>query len=103
MASPDDELALSPETRIGIALPVPLSVRLDVLVDLANRAGARTNRKEVLGAVLLAAPESSEGLAELVRALRTARARDTFVQGQPEETFLEPPQAKPGPRARRRT
>ena len=103
MASPDDELALGPETRIGIALPAPLSVRLDVLVDLANRAGARTSRKELTASVLLAAPESGDGLAELIGALRTARVRDAFVRDHPEEAFLAPPKAKPGPRARRPT
>ena len=43
------------ERPIGISLPLPLSKRLDLLVERTERAGARAYRKDILAALILAA------------------------------------------------
>ena len=98
---PDASLASCEEFRIGVGVPAPLSGRLDALVELANRAGANTSRKEILAAVLLAAAAEPEALSELVRTYRTARVEDAIVDGTDRERFLRPERPPPGPRPRR--
>jgi hypothetical protein len=62
------------ERPIGISLPVPLSKRLDLLVERAERAGARAYRKDILAALILAAPEDPEELLDLFSRYRRATA-----------------------------
>jgi hypothetical protein len=99
---PDAQLQRCPEFQIGVGLPAPLSGRLDGLVERADDAGAKTSRKELLGALLLAASDDGEKLAELVQRYRKATAGDAQVPDQPEARFLEPDRPAPGPRPRRR-
>lgn len=98
---PDASLASCVEFQIGVAVPAPLSGRLDTLVELANSAAANTSRKEVLAALLLAASPDPDVLAEVVRVYRTARAADAIVEGSPPERFLRAEPSPPGPRPRR--
>ena len=77
--NPDAKLTGCTERTVTLALPGPLNERLDRLVELADEDGARTNRKELLAALLLDAPETPERLAALVKTLRKARARDAAV------------------------
>jgi hypothetical protein len=97
----DAPLHRSREFRIGVGVPAPLSARLDGLVELADQEGARTSRKELLAAVLLAAPAEGRSLAGLVRDYRMANVGEAVIDGQPEERFLEPDRPAPGPRPRR--
>jgi hypothetical protein len=97
----DAQLQSSPEFQIGVGLPAPLSGRLDGLVDRADGAGARTNRKELLGALLLAATVDGEALSELVQRYRKATVGEARIPGQPDGRFLEPDRPPPGPRPRR--
>lgn len=99
----DDPLQRSREFRIGIGVPAPLSARLDGLVELADQEGAKTSRKELLGALLLAAPADRKSLARLVRDYRMANVGASLIDGQPEARFLEPDRPAPGPRPRRLT
>jgi hypothetical protein len=97
----DAPLHRAPELRIGVGVPAPLSARLDGLVELADLEGARTSRKEMLAALLLAAPPEGRHLAKLVRDYRTASIDATVIKDQPETRFLEPDRPPPGPRPRR--
>jgi hypothetical protein len=97
----DAPLHRAPELRIGVGVPAPLSARLDGLVELADTAAARTSRKELLAALLLAAPADGARLADLVRDYRTASIGATVIKDQPEARFLEPDRPPPGPRPRR--
>jgi hypothetical protein len=96
------QLQRSREFQIGVGLPAPLSGRLDGLVERADAAGARTSRKELLGALLLAATEDGDALAELVQRYRKATASEARIPGQPDARFLEPERPPPGPRPRGR-
>jgi hypothetical protein len=77
--NPETKLSACPVRNVTVALPGPLNERLDRLVDLADDEGARTNRRELLGALVLQAAESGEALAAAVVAFRKARARDAAV------------------------
>jgi hypothetical protein len=97
---PADELHLSGDDQINVSIPGPLNARLDALVELANGAGERTSRRELISALILAAPEDGPRLAKLVREYRLASVRDAVVPGHDESLFLEPPRRRPGPRPR---
>lgn len=90
------------ERQIGVSLPSPLDVRLDVLVERAIEAGERTTRKEVLAALVLAAPESGDELAAMLKRLRLARATTAVVEGEDQGRFLVDESAPPGPRSLRK-
>jgi hypothetical protein len=97
----DALLSELPEFNVGLALSDAISARLDALVDLANAAGTRTSRKELIAALLLATGPNDEELAETVRRYRTARARDTLFDNSAAATMLTFTPRKPGPRGRR--
>lgn len=66
---------------VGVSLPLPVSRRLDLLVECLEDEGGRAYRKDLVGALILAAPESGQELDELVRRYRRALARDAKVAG----------------------
>jgi hypothetical protein len=88
------------EHNIGIALSDPLSARLDALVDLVEDNGERTNRKEMVAALILGAAADGVVLAGLVRRYRTAAARDTLIDPDPSVAVLVFSPRAPGPRKR---
>jgi hypothetical protein len=88
------------ERPIGVSLPVPLSRRLDLLVERAERAGARAYRKDILAALILAAPESSEELLKLFTRYRKATAGEARLADEPRAAVLKLQRAKPGRRVR---
>lgn len=97
----DTALADLDERSVGLALVVPLSERLDALVRVVEAFGDRTSRKELVAALILAAPPDGEDLARRVRVYRKALARDALLEPDvaPEHLALE--LRKPGPRRRR--
>jgi hypothetical protein len=97
--SPEAKLTSCVERSITLGLPGPLNERLDRLVELADDEGARTNRKELVAALVLAAPESATQLADAVIALRKAKASDAAVSGDL-ASVLEFRRHQPGPRPR---
>jgi hypothetical protein len=88
------------ERPIGISIPIPLSRRLDLLVERAERAGARAYRKDILAALILAAPENPDELLDLFSRYRTATAGDARVADQPRSAVLVAKRPKPGRRVR---
>lgn len=90
------------EHNVGLALSDPLSARLDALVDLIEATGERTNRKELVAALILGTAAEGTALAALVRRYRTAQARDTLIRPDPSLSTLDFLPRGPGPRSRRR-
>ena len=88
-----------PEKRIGLSLPGPISERLDELVSVAEEAGERTTRKELIACLILASPTTGQGVSELLRALRLARARDAQL-GDAQQPTVAVRSHRPGPRPR---
>lgn len=89
------------ERSIGMALSDPLSARLDALVSLVEEAGERTNRKEMVGALILCATPDRTALVGLLRRYRTAAARDALLEADPSAAVLVFRSPGPGPRRRK--
>jgi hypothetical protein len=80
-------------------MPLPISARLDLLVALAEQAGERTSRKEVVAACILGAPDGAEELVRWLRIYRRSPADSVYASGSRLEDF-ELGRARPGPRPR---
>ena len=91
-----------PEGKIGIALPRPISDRLDGLVSLVEEAAERTSRKELLGALILAASPDVSELVTALRRFRHSAAGDARLDGRPTEAMLTLAKGRPGPRPRKK-
>jgi len=94
----------SPECNVGLALPFPISDRLDELVSIAESNGERTNRKEVIAALILNAAASGNFLSNVLKIFRTTSAGDALVgkgSGVKKRTISRSPRP-PGPRTRSR-
>lgn len=91
----------SPVAGVSFKLPVMISERLDKLVDLAHIAGERTDRRELLAALILSVDPSVSGMTELLHQYRAATNRDAAVPGLGlEEEPLVVHSRPPGPRRR---
>lgn len=100
---PGDRLKDCPTAPLSGHIPSPVSERLDVLVGLANGAGAATNRAELVSALILYAAEDSDGLLGLVVAMRRSKAADASVQGVELARVLTYEKHSPGRRPRAST
>jgi hypothetical protein len=83
-------LRWAPKRPIALAIPAPLSGRVDALVAVADAADEPAARNEVIAALIYAAPDSPEELARLLKDYRTARVSDAFVPGYNQRIFLNP-------------
>lgn len=99
---PGDLLRETVERPIGVTVPVPLSKRLDGLVLRAEAAGARVYRKDLVAALILAAPDTPEELLALFTRYRRARAVDAALADGDAGEVLRLERAKPGRRPRRK-
>jgi hypothetical protein len=98
---PGDELRSVEERPIGVSVPVPISWRLDQLVELAESTGARVFRKDLVAALVLASTEDPDELSRLVGDYRTATAAEAAVGSGSVAEVLELRPAKPGRRRKR--
>jgi hypothetical protein len=89
-----------PEDQIGVSIARPLSARLDLLVARAAEAGEKTSRKELVGMLILGAPDDGEVLRELIGHYRRATLEEAKVAGSDLDVLLEAPPRTPGPRPR---
>jgi hypothetical protein len=96
---PETPLPFCPERSIGLSLPLPISARVDLLVALAEQAGERTSRKEIVAACILGAPDGAEELVRWLRVYRRSPADSVYTSGSKLEE-LELGRARPGPRPR---
>ena len=99
---PETPLPACPELAVGFTLPVPISHRLDLLVELVEtEAGERTSRKELLAALILAAGDDGKELARSLRIYRSQTAASVLTPGAELEQGLALRPGRPGPRRRR--
>ena len=96
---PETPLPSCPECSVGLSLPVPISARIDLLVELAERAGERTSRKEIVAASILGAPDGADELVSVLRLYRRSPADSVYTSGSRLEDLKLAP-APPGPRPR---
>jgi hypothetical protein len=78
---PDARLAEVESKQPGLRWPIPIDDRLDRLVGVANDAGTATSRKELLAALVLAAPTAGQKLRNAVVTFRTATVRQAALGG----------------------
>ena len=90
------------ESNVGLALAWPISERLDALVTLAEANGERTNRKELLASLILAAPSEGDELVAAVRRYRQSSAGEARLGGGDANTEVTVYPRRPGPRPRRK-
>src|SRR5437660_7391247 len=98
---PETPLPSCPERPVGLSLPVPIDTRLDLLVELAEEAGERTSRKELVAVCILGAPDGADELVRLLRLYRRSVAESVYPSGPARAGILAPRRARPGPRPRR--
>jgi hypothetical protein len=91
-----------PEGKLGLAVPLPLSDRLDALVAIAETDGDRTNRKEVVASLIYGAKPESADLLAILRNYRQATAGDARLDGRANDSTVPLPTRRPGPRPRKR-
>src|SRR5438105_4303902 len=96
----DSALRAAPERSIGLSLSDPVSARVDALVELLEQHGERTNRKELIAALILDAAPRPQRLAAAIRAYRRALVRDALLHPKQAESPVELAPRKPGPRPR---
>lgn len=88
------------EAAVGLALPRPLSDRVDALVALIDDYGERTSRKELIAALILDAPADPIRLAGLLSTYRRATAKDALLDPKSAGATIPVTDRRPGPRAR---
>jgi len=96
----DTPLPSCPERSVELSLPVPINARIDLLVELAEQAGERTSRKEIVAACILGSPDTADELVRWLRIYRKSPADSTYTSGAKREDVLELRTARPGPRPR---
>ena len=89
----------SRDRQVSFRIPLALDQRLDALVQRAEDAGERTNRRELLAALLYAVDLSGDNLGDALRAYRRATVRDAVLDVDV-ENIVEFARHAPGPRTR---
>jgi hypothetical protein len=97
---PDTRLEDCEQRPVGVALSAPMSERLDDLVRLADLQGARTSRRELIAALILAAPAAATELTEAVLQYRRALVREALVLPTGGAEVISLSRRRPGPRKR---
>lgn len=70
--SRSEKLTASKDRQANVRWPIALDYRLDGLVRRANEAGDKTNRRELLAALLLNADSTADELREMLTTYRRA-------------------------------
>lgn len=95
----DLPLRRAPDVRVGLALPVPLSMRVDVIAAKLTDAGFRVSRRDLFAVAVLSLPDDSEVLVELLERYRTATVGDALPANGHTTVTLQ--RSGPGPRPAR--
>ena len=96
----DLPLRQAPESRIGLSLATPLSMRVDHLVLELELNGIPTNRKELISAALLGLSEDINKLSVLINEFRTQTIGDALL---PRSNSATVTLIREGPGPRKRT
>lgn len=95
----DLPLRRAPDVRVGLALPIPLSMRIDdIAAELAD-SGFRVARRDLFAAAVLALPEDAASVIDLLERYRTSTVGDVLPNGASATVALRRP--GPGPRPAR--
>jgi hypothetical protein len=84
---PDEKLDRAERYRVNMMVASPLAGRLKVLLSTARNAGETTNRRELIGAIVLAAPADGPALARMLERYWHGTASDAVIGGNERETL----------------
>ena len=98
---PGERLIDSRDRQVGLRLPLAVDQRIDALIRRATDAGERTNRRELIAAILADSDLTGEQLGTLLRSFRTAKVRDVLLDVDAASDVLHLVSHKPGPRVAR--
>lgn len=96
----DTELARSRDKQVGLRWPVAVDERLDRLVTLAEQAGERTNRKELIAALIATSASDGAALGRTLRRYRTMTVRNCLPGVDRGAQVVRLIEHRPGPRPR---
>ena len=89
---------------LNVHVALPLHGRLDALLErLEDERGIRSSRRDLVAALILAAPTNAAKLDKMIRTLNTAPASAALVAGVDDAKILEFKPPGPGRRAYRRS
>lgn len=94
----DTNLSRSRDRQVGLRWPTAVDARLDLLLAAAIDAGERTNRKELLAALVAGCDLDGPALGQALRAYRTMRVRDALPPQPRGAVVAYFADGKPGPR-----
>jgi hypothetical protein len=98
-----EALAQSFVSRVGIALPVPLSARIDALIEAVEWTRPRVNRQDLLSLLIFLAPDDEDQLVELLGTYRKAGVDAARLAGHTTaESWTSPTKPPRGRRVRPR-
>jgi len=99
----DVPLSTNPVTKNGaIVWPTAIDARVDHLLSLVAQS-YRTDRRELVAAIVFSAPSEAAELGQLLQTYRNATTRDALqhlLADAGNATVVELPKHKPGPRPR---
>ena len=88
----------APKRNCGVQWTLPVDTRLDRLVEQARKAGERTNRRELLSAILCAFDADDDELRETLREYRCKTVADVLGQEPDSPNVISIRRHGPGPR-----
>jgi hypothetical protein len=88
----------TPEKPVSVNWPWAVEQRLEQLLKQAKDAGERTNRKELVAALVATSKLSDAQLNRMLRRYRTAKVREILAVSA-EENIVPFTKQRPGPRA----
>jgi hypothetical protein len=101
VANPAEQLAAARAYRTGMLVDSPLAGRLELLVQIADEAGMKTTRKDLVAALILDAPTDGAKLAKQLARYWHATVADAVIPGLPADAIVALTRQRP-PRAPRR-
>ncbi len=87
------------DVPVGVRWPFPLEQRINELLAMAEEAGEKTNKTELVAAFAYASPSDATSLASVLRSYRIASAADALL-APPADNVVRLVRKGPGPRRR---
>lgn len=97
----DERVCDSRDKQVGLRWPSVVDAHLDRLLANAYDSGERTNRKELLAAIVATSQFSGEDLRSMLQNYRLMRVRDLLPPSQSDEGVIRLSANRPGPRRAR--
>jgi len=98
----DSYVVDTPEKSASINWPWAVEVRLEQLLNQAKAAGEKTNRKELVAALVATSKLSDAQLGKMLRRYRTVKVRE-ILSVPADENIVPFAKQRPGPRTSERS